>query len=78
MLLCPKETAHHSWYNLIATCDIFDERCLCLSVRRVLTEWLQDEAAEKGLAAAATSGAGALVEAAAASAQLEVTSDGKA
>ena len=43
------------------------------SIRRVLTEWLQGEAAEKGLAAAATSGAGAVVQAAAASAQLEVS-----
>ena len=40
--------------------------------RRVLTEWLQDEASEKGRAAAVASGAGAVVEAAAASAQLEV------
>ncbi len=41
--------------------------------RRVLTEWLQGEASETGLAAVATSGAGAIVEAAAASAQLEVS-----
>ena len=41
--------------------------------RRVLTEWLQGEASETGLVAAATSGAGAIVEAAAASAQLEVS-----
>ena len=60
------------WCN---RCDQTSYEQYCPCVRRVLTEWLQDEASEKGLAAAATSGAGALVEAAAASAQLEVSSN---
>ena len=45
---------------------------MALWCRRVLCEWLQGEASSKGLAAIAASGAGAAVEAAAASERLEV------
>ena len=50
-------------------CDYNHLRELC---RRVVCEWLQGEASSKGLAAIAASGAGAAVEAAAASERLEV------